>query len=276
MKNLPSTDNVTHHKVPPSMVLKDSLRELRLNAKRSAQTLAAEVEGAAAQFPGPLGKPLGAVARAATHALKFADRTMVDLLTTDNHFRRGEFRLQQPSDFTGSDSDRQTRDAFTTQYYWECKTLLEIKDQPDFFIREQSICDAYFDFHDRIASVDQEKNYYEANPSYPSRPSLIAAHAILALFNRKPVACIHVIKATDFELIEKSAALNVQLCAAVVLASEIADLMHNVDSKTKAMASISLADEIVSARMGIWDTSVHGRLAHYNVAREMDFVLRHL
>lgn len=276
MKNLPSLDNVTQHKAPPSMVLKDSLRELRLNAKRSAQALAAEVEGAAAQFPGPLGKPLGAVARAATHALEFADRAVVDLLTADNHFRHGDFRLKLLSEFSASDADRQARSAFTTQFYWEFKTLLAIKDQPDFFIKEQSVCDAYFDFQVRIADLERDGNYLELNPAYPSRSSLIAAHAMLAFLETKPVASIHIIKVGESELIEKLSALNLQLCVAVVLASEISDVMRNIDSKIETMDAISLADEIVSARMGVWDAAVHGRLAHYNVAREIDFVMRHL
>jgi hypothetical protein len=276
MKNTPAPATVTQHKPPPSLVLKDSLRELRLNAKRSAQALAAEVEGVAVQFPEPLGKPLGVVARAATHALEIADRVVADLLMADNDFRHGDFRLRQPLGFMGPDSDRRTREVFTTQFYWELKMLLGIKRQPDFFIKEQTVYDAYFDFQNRISDLEGGQEYFEKNPGFPSRSSLIAAHAILALHARKPVACIHAIKAGEMELIEKFSALNLQLCAAVVLASEIADVMQNPHPRTETMDAISLADEIVSARMDVWDWAVHGCFAHYTVAREIDFVMRHL
>lgn len=276
MKNMPAPDNVIQHKHLPSLVLKDSLRQLRLSAKRSAQALAIELEGAVAQFPGPLSKPLGVVARATTHALEFADRAMVDLLTTSNHFRHGDFRLCQPLDLMGSDSDFKIRETFTIQFYWESKMILGIKNQPDFFIKEQAINDAYFYFQNRIASLGRDQEYLEKNPRFPSRSSLIAAHAILALLESAPVACIHVLKVGEMDLIEKFAALNLQLSAAVVLASAIADVMQNQDPKTETMEAISLADEIVSARMDVWDCVVHGRFAQYNVAREIDFIMRHL
>lgn len=276
MKSSSQSSTVTHHRHFSSLVLKDSLRELRLNAKRSAQAVVADVESAVSQFPAPLGKPLGIVARAATQVLELADRAVVDLLTSDQSLRTGDFRLRQSFMSVQSSNLDEIFSLFSRQYYWSAKLLLRMKEQPDFFIKEQAFHEAFDDFETDVPAFSKFLDPSSAIPGSPSAASLISARIILSLLRARPVACIHAVTVDDAELIQKLSALNLQVCVAVVLASEITAGLPASLGAQDASAVLRLADEIVAARMDVWDWIAHGPSAQYQMAREMDFVSRHV
>lgn len=272
MKSPPSAKSGEAHVVRHvPLVLKDNLREVRLNAKIGAKRWIENFEEIFSELPAPIGKPFGLAARVGTRMLDMADKTAVSLLTTDGDYRKGMFRLAHPCAWNASNEvELQER---ARALYWGLKELLKIKNQSDFMVLEEAVYRACDVFRSALTDPAIASNF---GSSSASALSLKSAFLMKALYDARPVAYRRTLTVDETELIEAAATLNVFACAGVVIATEIAELFPNDSSHDETHEALRMADEVTAARLNKIDIALHSAIPVEWTAKELDFIVRHI
>jgi hypothetical protein len=268
--------------VPPTrsardvpLVIKDGLREIRFNTKQNTKRLMQGMQDTLSHIP-KLGTPLKAATKTASQLMQFADHAAVDLLSTENTFRRADFRLLPCDFYVNSLDDAIASKLFIKNHYWALKHLLKLKKNTDFFVLEESVFQAFFYFR-KMQTADA--SLLGANTLHPvkaSESSLLSARVIYALCSSKPLS--HHKDATQDPVVfaESSVTLSLRACVSVVLASEIASFYPNASAPVETLEALKYADEICGARLERWKTAILHKDPVQQLALELDFSIRHL
>lgn len=254
--------------LPPNMALamKDGLRELRVNLRQGAQTLARKIEATSHkldELEGPLGRlpklgePLAAAARTAVQIIETADHAAVDLLTSDGDFRRMNFRLRPAAHYflAGGNTDGQER-AFTKAHYWALRHLLQLKGAADVVVHEQA--------------VDQVFRQVQGQPAVIAGVDAAAA-VLLALCRSEDPALLH----RSGEEGAAAAERRVFYSTAAVLAGQIAVARPDPDAQAETRQALTVADEIVSGTLGDWQRALRAPEPRQALAEQISFTLRY-
>jgi hypothetical protein len=277
-------DHPSHQnsKTPPSreardvpLVIKDSLREIRFSAKMGAKRWMQEMEEVLSNIP-KVGPTLGAATKTASQLLQFADRVAVDSFSTENSYRRADFRLLKPNFYMDGADESALSKLFIKNHYWALKHLLKLKNKTDFFVQEESIFRSLRYFKD-MQTV--KVNSRDASPSFEGNAGescLQSARIIDALYRSKPLLHHAGVSQDPEALAESTATLTLHSCVSVVLAGEITSFSPNVSAQTETLEALKLADEVIGARLGRWETAILHRDPIHQLALELDFSIRHL
>lgn len=276
MNRLPQSNAPSAHPVRDvPLVIKDGLRELRFSTKQSAKRWMEGMEDALSHIP-KLGPPLGAATKAASHLLQFADRVAVDLLSTENPFRRADFRLPPPDFYVNTSNEATASKLFIKNHYWALKHLLKLKGKTDFLVLEESIFQAYRFFQDMQAPGANLLSSAQPYRVKVSESSLLSARIIYALYSNKPLSH-HDSASQDPEVLAVSTAtLTLHACVSVVLASEITSFFPNASAQVETLEALKLADEVCGARLERWETAILHQNPVQQLALGLDFSIRHL
>jgi hypothetical protein len=96
------------------------------------------------------------------------------------------------------------------------------------------------------------------------------------LYRSKPLLH-HAVAGQDPEVLAQSTAtLTLHSCVSVVLAGEIASFFPHVSAQTETLGALKLADEVCGARLEQWETAILHKDPIQQLARELDFSIRHL
>jgi len=276
MTRPPSTNVPNVHPVRDvPLVIKDGLRELRFSTKQSAKRWMEGMEEALSHIP-KLGPPLGAATKTASQLLQLADRAAVDLLSTENPFRRADFRLPPPDFYVDAVDDTAASKIFIKNYYWALKHLLKLKGKTDFLVLEESIFQAFRYF---LAMQAQDPKLLESRQTYQvevSESSLLSGRIIYALYGSKPLSHHDSASQEPEELAESTATLTLHACVSVVLASEITSFFPSVSAQVETLDALKLADEVCGARLDRWEAAILHPHPIQQLALELDFSIRHL
>lgn len=276
MNRIPKSDNHpprVARDVP--LVIKDGLREIRFSTKQSAKRWMDGIEDVLSDIP-RLGPPLGAATKTVSQLLQLADRTAVDLLSTESAFRRANFRLPPP-DFYVTDGDDPTNSKlFIKNHYWALKHLLKLKDKVDFLVHEESIFQALRIFREAQDTNTRLPGFALPSQARVSESSLLSARVISALYSSKPLSHHDGASQHPDVLAESTATLTLHACVSVVLASEITSFSPNVSAQIETLEALKRADEVCGARLEAWEVAILHRHPLQELARELDFSLRHL
>lgn len=257
------------------LVIKDGLRELRFSTKQSAKRWMEGMEDVLSNIP-KFGPPLGAATKTVSHLLQLADRAAVDLLSTENPFRKADFRLPPLDFYVTEGNEATTSKLFIKNYYWALKHLLKLKSKTDFLVREESIFQALRflgEMQAPGANLPGTESPYQVKAS---ESSLLGARIMYALYHSKPLSH-HDSANQDAEVLaESTATLTLHTCVSVVLASEITGFFPNTSAQVETLEALKLADEVCGARLESWETAILHRHPVQQLARELDFSLRHL
>lgn len=275
-------NRLSKSKVPPihpvrdvPLVIKDGLRELRFITKQSAIRWMEDVEDVLTQIP-KLGPPLGAATKTASQLLQFADRAAVDLLSTENSFRRADFRLPSPDFYVTSPDESGIPKTFIKNHYWALKHLLKLKGKNDFLVSEESIFQAFKYFketHPEGRSASSTDQPYQVNSS---KSSQLSASIIYALYSCKPLSHYDTASQDPEILAESTATLTLHACVSVVLASVITVLFPKVSARIETLEALKLGDEVCGARLENWERAILHQQPIQQLAREIDFSIRYL
>jgi hypothetical protein len=257
------------------LVIKDSLREIRFSATMGAKRWVQEMEGVLSNIP-KVGPTLGAATKTATQLLKFADRAAVDSFSTENHYRRAEFRLLAPQFYLfGADQSALSK-LFVKNHYWALKHLLKLKNKTDFFVQEESVSRSLRYFKEMQSALAKSPDSSPPFVASAIESRILSAQIIDALYRSKPLLS-HAGASQDPEaLAESTATLTLHSCVSVVLAGEISPFFPNVSAKTETLEALKLADEVCGARLGRWENAILHKDPIYQLALELDFSIRHL
>lgn len=276
MNRLPQTPPPSSHAardVP--LVIKDGLRELRFSTKQSAKRWMEGMGDALSHIPA-FGPPLGAATKTASQLLQLADRAAVDLLSTENPFRKADFRLPPPDIYVNEGDEATTSRLFIKNHYWALKHLLKLKGKTDFLVLEESIFQALRFFREMQAAGANAPGAEPLNVVKVSESSMLSARIMYALYRSKPLSH-HDSASQDPEVLaESTATLTLHACVSVVLASEITAFFPNASAQVETLDALKLADEVCGARLESWETALLHRQTITQLARELDFSLRHL
>ena len=257
------------------LVIKDSLREIRFSATMGAKRWVQEMGGVLSNIP-KVGPTLGAATKTASQLLQFADRAAVDSFSTENHHRRAEFRLLPPHFYLNGADQSALAKLFVKNHYWALKHLLKLKNKTDFFVQEESVSRSLRHFKD-IQSA--QANLLDSSPPFvagASESRVLSAQIMDALYRSKPLLH-HGAAGQDPEVLAQSTAtLTLHSCVSVVLAGEIAPFFPNVSAQTETLDALKLADEVCGARLEQWETAILHKDPIQQLARELDFSIRHL
>ncbi len=257
------------------LVIKDSLREIRFSATMGAKRWVQEMEGVLSNIP-KVGPTLGAATKTASQLLQFADRAAVDSFSTENHHRRAEFRLLPPHFYLNGADQSALAKLFVKNHYWALKHLLKLKNKTDFFVQEESVSRSLRHFKD-IQSA--QANLQDSSPPFvagASESRVLSAQIMDALYRSKPLLH-HGAAGQDPEaLAQSTATLTLHSCVSVVLAGEIAPFFPHVSAQTETLDALKLADEVCGARLEQWETAILHKDPIQQLARELDFSIRHL
>ncbi len=276
MNRLPQTNAPSAHPVRDvPLVIKDGLRELRFSTKQCAKRWMEGMEDALSHIP-KLGPPLGAATKAASRLLQFADRAAVDLLSTENPFRRADFHLPPPDFYVNTSNEATVSKLFIKNHYWALKHLLKLKGKTDFLVLEESIFQAFRFFQDMQAPGANLLSSAQPYQVKVSESSLLSARIIYALYSNKPLSH-HDSASQDLEVLaESTATLTLHACVSVVLASEITSFFPNASAQVETLGALKLADEVCGARLERWETAILHQNPIQQLALGLDFSIRHL
>ena len=223
-----------------------------------------------------LGPPLGAATKTASQLLQLADRAAVDLLSTENPYRRADFRLPPPDFYVDAADDTAASKIFIKNHYWALKHLLKLKVKTDFLVLEESIFQAFRYF---LAMQARDPNMLESRKTYlvkVSESSLLSARILYALYGSKPLSHHDSASQEPEELAESTATLTLHACVSVVLASEITSFFPNESAQVETLDALKLADEVCGARLERWEAAILHPHPIHQLALELDFSIRHL
>ena len=257
------------------LVIKDGLRELRFSTKQSAKRWMEGMEDVLSNIP-KFGAPLGAATKTASQLLQLADRAAVDLLSTENPFRKADFRLPPPHFYVTEGNEATTSKLFIKNYYWALKHLLKLKSNTDFWVLEESIFQALRFFGEMQAQGANRPGTESPYPVKGTESSWLGGCIIYALYRSKPLSHHDSANQDPEVLAESTATLTLHSCVSVVLASEITALFPNASAQIETLEALKLADEVCGARLESWEAAMLHRHPVQQLARELDFVLRHL
>ena len=257
------------------LVIKDGLRELRFSTKQSAKRWMEGVEDVLSNIP-KFGAPLGAATKTASQLLQLADRAAVDLLSTENRFRKADFRLPPLHFYVTEGNEATTSKLFIKNHYWALKHLLKLKSKTDFLVLEESISQALRSLREMQAQGANRPGTESPYLVTVSESSRLAACIIYALYLSKPLSH-HDSANQDPEVVaESTATLTLHTCVSVALASEITALFPNASAQLETLEALKLADEVCGARLESWEAAILHRHPVQQLARELDFSVRHI
>ena len=257
------------------LVIKDGLRELRFITKQSAIRWIEGVEDVLTNIP-KLGSPLGAATKTASQLLQFADHAAVILLSTENSFRRADFRLPPPNFYVTLQDEAGKSKAFIKNYYWALKHLLKLKGKSDFLVSEESIFQAFKYFGYIHLEGKSTLGSEQPHQVKSSESSQLSACIIYALYSSKPLSHHDIASQDPESLAESTATLTLHSCVSAVLASEITSFFPNASARLETLGALKLGDEVCSARLESWERAILHRQPIQQLAREIDFTLRYL
>jgi hypothetical protein len=257
------------------LVIKDGLRELRFITKQSAIRWMEGVEDVLTHIP-KLGPPLGAATKTASQLLQFADRAAVDLLSSENSFRRADFRLLPPDFYVNSPDDASVSKTFIKNHYWALKHLLKLKGKNDFLVSEESVFQAFKYFREIYPESKHALSPDQPYPVKSSESSQIGACIIYALYSKKPLSHHDTANQDPETLAESTATLTLHSCVSVVLASEITSFFPKASARIETLEALKLGDEVCGARLESWERAILHQQPLQQLAREIDFSMRYL
>lgn len=276
MNRPPQTNAPSAHPIRDvPLVIKDGIRELRFSTKQSAKRWMEGVEDVLSHMP-KVGPPLGAATKTAAQLLQFADRTAVDLLSTENSYRKLDFRLPPPDFYVSTTDESTASKTFIKNHYWALKHLLKLKGKLDFLVLEESIFQAFRYFRqiysqDGSIAISDQPYQKKASDS-----SLLSACIIYALYSCKPLSHYDTASQYSEDLAESTATLTLHSCISIVLASEITSFFPHAQAEVETLEALKLADEICGARLESWERAILHRQPINHLAQELDFAIRHL
>ena len=257
------------------LVIKDGLRELRFSTKQSAKRWMEGVEDVLSNIP-KFGAPLGAATKTASQLLQLADRAAVDLLSTENRFRKADFRLPPLHFYVTEGNEATTSKLFIKNHFWALKHILKLKSKTDFLVLEESISQALRSLREMQAQGANRPGTESPYLVTVSESSRLAACIIYALYHSKPLSH-HDSANQDPEVVaESTATLTLHTCVSVALASEITALFPNASAQLETLEALKLADEVCGARLESWEAAILHRHPVQQLARELDFSVRHI
>ena len=257
------------------LVIKDGLRELRFSTKQSAKGWMEGMENVLSHIP-KLGPPLGAATKTVSQLLKLADRAAVDLLSTENSFRRADFRLPSPEIYVDAIDEAMASKIFIKNYYWALKHLLKLKSKTDFLVLEEAIFQAFRYFMAMQAGDSKLLNYVQPYPVKVRNSSPLSARIIYALYSSKPLSHHDGANQDPEALAESLATLTLHACVSVVLASHITSVLPHASAQIETLEALKLADEVCGARLERWEAAILHPNQVQQLALEWDFAVRHL
>ena len=271
----PSTASPSHPVREVPLVIKDGLRELRFITKQSAIRWIEGVEDVLTTIP-KLGSPLGAATKTASQLLQFADHAAVVLLSTENSFRRADFRLPPPDFYAMPQDDAARSKAFIKNFYWAMKHLLKLKGKHDFLVSEESIFQAFKYFGSIYFETKRTLSADQPHPIKSSESSQLGACIIYALYSSKPLSHHDTASQNPEALAESTATLTLHSCVSAVLASEMVSFFPNTSARLETLGALKLGDEVCGARLESWERAMLHRQPLQQLAREIDFSLRYV
>ena len=257
------------------LVIKDGLRELRFITKQSAIRWIEGVEDVLTHFP-KVGPPLSAATKTASQLLQLADRAAVDLLSTENSFRRADFRLPSPNFYAVAPDNAGVSKTFIKTHYWALKHLLKLKGKVDFLVSEASLSQALSYFQRIYPEVKSAVSLDQPYQAKLNESSLLSACIIYALYSSKPLSHHDTASLDPETLAQSTATLTLHSCASVVLASEITSFFPKASARIETLEALKLADEVCGARLESWERAMLHRHPIQQLAREIDFSIRYL
>ena len=255
------------------LVVKDAVREVRFNIRRSAKKLAASVEAAAQHpdFPAE-GQPLALLAdslgfamRTTAGVLRTVDRTAVHLLASDRPYRDTAVAMHSSAFYFSASSSPEDTRAFMQDHFWRYKNWLILRGWSHLFVHEQG-------FHTAAQHVQTNRvnrpNAEQTRTEHLQR----LAEVILALHAAAIFTPAHWSE-EEQQAAPADLAWHAALCT--VLAGEIASAL-DVDLKQQMTAALTLADEITTARPYCLAPEISGTEGAPDLVRWLGFTLRHL
>jgi len=258
------------------LAVKDAVREVRFNIRRSARKLAATVE-AVAQHPdfpteskplAILADSLGFAMRTTAGVLRTVDRTAVHLLASDRPYRETIVPLRSSALYfsAGSAFGAEDARAFTQDHFWRYKHWLSLRGWSHLFVHEQGFDTAaqqlFADRVDRPAS-----GLAGADLHLQHVAEVILALRAASIFTPAPWS------EEEQHAVPADLAWRAALCT--VLAGEIAPTL-DVDPRQQTTAALTLADEITTARPYFLAPEGSGTEGAPDLVRWLRFTLRHL
>ena len=257
------------------LVIKDSLREIRFGAKMATKRWVQELGDVLSNIP-KVGPTLGAATKTASQLLQLADRAAVDSFSTENRYRRAEFRLPPPTVYLNGTDESALSKLFIKNHYWALRHLLKLKKKTDFFVQEESVSRSLRHIKDMQTA---QANLLDSLPPFAASASescMLSARIIDALYRNKPILH-HAAAIQDPEVLaESTTTLTLHSCVSVVLAAEITAFFPNVSAQTETLEALKLADEVCGARLGRWETAILHKHPIQQLALELHFSIRHL
>ncbi|WP_265287891.1 hypothetical protein [Verminephrobacter eiseniae] len=268
--------------IPPSpgdvsLAVKDVVRGVRFNLRRSAENLANSVEAAmqhreGADASGPLSilaEPIGKAVSATTRMLLTADRAAVHLLAQDKSFRDMLVPLCSSAAYFSRASTPDELRLFTQDHFWRYRHWLRAKGWSDLFVHQQGFQRA----GQRLAALRAAGHASVAPSTEGDAHRRRLADAILALGSAEIFASTACMAKEDASA---SAELAWRAAICAVLAGEIAATLTPLDHRHQTEAALALADEITVAQRPDWAQSLRGAAPAAAIAQWLAFVLRHL
>jgi hypothetical protein len=252
---------------PVALAVKDGLRDLRVNLRQGAQSLASRIEATSHRLDGVegplgrlprLGEPLAVAVRTAVQIIETADHAAVDMLSSDGDYRRLDFRLRPAAHhFRTPAEPGELQRAFTKTLYWTLRHLLQRRGAADVVVHEQAVAQAWQEV------AGQPPGASDAD---------WAAAALLALCRAEQPALLH--RAAD----DAPAAAERRLScgAAAVLAGELARLCPDAVAETETRRALAMADEIVLGTLAEWRLCLAAPQPRQALAQQVAFTLRHV
>lgn len=269
-------------KIPPadgarnvSLAIKDSLREIRFETHRSTKRWLQGIDGIVSNIP-KIGPPLGAATKTASELLQFADRMAVDLFSTENMFRRGDFRMPSPDFYVSESVDSSKEKLFIKNHFWAIKHLIKLTNNPEFLVSEEAIFQAQRHFillvTDKVAQSNKE--FLQHNKI--SETSKVGASIVYSLYRSQPLSLSGINIESQNTRANTIDSLTSQVCVSAVLASLINVYLPQIHSKLETLEALKLAGDTYLARLESWNAAMTGENPVQRIAQELDFTLRHI
>ncbi len=258
---------------PVGLAVKDGLREVRFNLRRSARKWVPVPEAASGDapltLPAPkllLEDPFGVAVRTTAHLLRSADDAAIELLSGDGEYRAMEVPLQPSATYFAADlpADAPTR-PFTRDHYWRLRHLLALTGVTDQFVHEQRIERAGQELRAAIRFDRQRGGADLGGPALRARAALALgdAQALSPSFDATP------------EEAEASRQVGIRAAIAIVLAGDIAAGCPG-SVREQTTTALRMADEICTACAAQWQRALGQPEPEAALAAWMTFVLRHV
>lgn len=243
---------------------KDSLREIHFTARHSVRQAMRDLLTTSAVGK-RTGLPLDQAAEKAWHALEGLEDAAAQWLSPSAEYRRMDYALMPAGGEQGLTQAGARQ--FQTYFYWTLKHLLNLQQQSLTAVSEEALYRAWQALHSQPA----------ANAAAPQ--ALACAQLLLALKGSAPFHLPPLAPPTDKTTTAATSDVHdtvLHTLVAAVLAGEIAAARADTSPARDVEGILRMAHTLACGHAPLWQVALSHPDPQQALAREMDFVLRHV